>query len=86
MKLSKAVNKDSKLMAAAATSMRNLFSVSTNVQPVLKAPAPVDPDLPTTALENIASHRVLVNAGMVKGEFRNNKDGSFTQVFEYTAP
>jgi uncharacterized protein (DUF1501 family) len=48
MKLSKAVNKDSKLMAAAATSMRNLFSVSTSVQPVLKAPAPVDPDLPTT--------------------------------------
>jgi uncharacterized protein (DUF1501 family) len=47
MKLSKPVNKDSKLMAAAATSMRNLFSVSTSVQPVLKAPAPVDPDLPT---------------------------------------
>jgi len=47
IKLSKPVNKDSKLMAAAATSMRNLFSVSTSVQPVLKAPAPVDPDLPT---------------------------------------
>ena len=47
MKLSKPVKKDSKLMAAAATSMRNLFSVSTSVQPVLKAPAPVDPDLPT---------------------------------------
>ena len=40
----------------------------------------------TTAPENIASHRVLVNAGMVKGEFRNNEDGSYTQVFEYTAP
>jgi RimJ/RimL family protein N-acetyltransferase len=40
----------------------------------------------TTAPENIASHRVLVNAGMVKGEFRHNEDGSFTQVFEYTAP
>jgi uncharacterized protein (DUF1501 family) len=47
LQLSKPVNKDSKLMAAAATSMRNLFSVSTSVQPVLKAPAPVDPDLPT---------------------------------------
>jgi uncharacterized protein (DUF1501 family) len=48
LKLSKPVAKDSKLMAAAATSMRNLFSVSTNVQPVLKSPAPVAPDLPTT--------------------------------------
>jgi uncharacterized protein (DUF1501 family) len=48
MQLSKVSNKDSKLMAAAATSMRNLFSVSDSVQPVLKASAPVDPDLPTT--------------------------------------
>jgi len=48
LKLSKAVTKDSKLMAAAATSMRTLFSVSTSVQPVLKLPAPVSPDLPTT--------------------------------------
>jgi uncharacterized protein (DUF1501 family) len=46
--LSKATKMDSKLMAAAATSMRNLFSISGNVQPVLKSPAPVDPDLPTT--------------------------------------
>ena len=35
-------------MAAAATSMRNLFSVSTTVQPILKAPAPVAVDLPVT--------------------------------------
>jgi uncharacterized protein (DUF1501 family) len=48
IQLSKTSNKDSKLMAAAATSMRNLFSVSTNVLPILRAPAPVDPDLPTT--------------------------------------
>jgi uncharacterized protein (DUF1501 family) len=48
LKLSRPVAKDSKLMAAAATSMRNLFSVSTNVQPVLKSPAPVPPELPTT--------------------------------------
>jgi len=35
-------------MAAAATSMRNLFAVSTTVQPILKAPAPVALDLPVT--------------------------------------
>ena len=40
--------KDSTLMAAAATSMRNLFNISASVQPVLKLPAPVAPDLPTT--------------------------------------
>jgi RimJ/RimL family protein N-acetyltransferase len=42
--------------------------------------------LATTALENVASHRVLVKAGMSRGELRSNEDGSFTQVFEYTAP
>ena len=46
-KISTPSAKDSKLMAASATSMRNLFSVSTDVQPVLKAPAPLAPDLPT---------------------------------------
>jgi uncharacterized protein (DUF1501 family) len=46
--LSKAAKQDTKLMAAAATSMRNLFNISGSVQPVLKAPAPVAPDLPTT--------------------------------------
>ena len=40
----------------------------------------------TTAPDNTASHRVLVKAGMCKSEIRNNKDGSFTQVFKYTAP
>lgn len=45
--LSKAARTDSKLMAAAATSMRNLFNLSTSVQPILKSPAPVAPDLPT---------------------------------------
>ncbi len=48
LQLSKPARRDTKLMAAAATSMRNLFSVSTNVQPILRAPAPVSPDLPTT--------------------------------------
>ncbi len=48
LQLSKPARRDTKLMAAAATSMRNLFSVSDNVQPVLKSPAPVSPDLPTT--------------------------------------
>ena len=45
--LSKVSRSDSNLMAAAATSMRNLFSVSSTVQPVLQAPSPVNPDLPT---------------------------------------
>jgi uncharacterized protein (DUF1501 family) len=45
--LSKVSRNDSALMAAAATSMRNLFTVSTTVQPILKAPAPINPDLPT---------------------------------------
>lgn len=39
----------------------------------------------TTAPQNIASHRVLLKSGMARGELRNNEDGSFTQVFEYTA-
>ena len=47
IQLSKSARRDSKLMAAAATSMRNLFNLSTSIQPILKAPAPVAPDLPT---------------------------------------
>ena len=39
----------------------------------------------TTAPQNIASHRVLLKAGMARGELRKNEDGSFTQVFEYIA-
>jgi len=35
------------LMAAAATSMRTLFSVSNTITPILKMPAPVAEDLPT---------------------------------------
>ncbi len=46
-KLAKAASSDNKLMAAAATSMRTLFSVSNTVTPVLKLPAPVADDLPT---------------------------------------
>ncbi len=38
---------DNSLMAAAATSMRNLFNVSGTVQPILAKPAPVAEDLPT---------------------------------------
>ena len=45
--LSKVARADSPLMAAAATSMRNLFNLSTSVQPILKMPAPAAPDLPT---------------------------------------
>ena len=47
IQLSKVARTDSKLMAAAATSMRNLFNVSTSIQPILKLPAPIAPDLPT---------------------------------------
>jgi uncharacterized protein (DUF1501 family) len=47
IQLSKPARADSKLMAAAATSMRNLFSVSTSIQPILKAPIPIAVDLPT---------------------------------------
>lgn len=39
----------------------------------------------TTAPENEASHKVLLKAGMRRGELRPNDDGSFTQVFEWTA-
>lgn len=46
-KLAKAASSDNKLMAAAASSMRTLFSVSNTVTPVLKMPAPVADDLPT---------------------------------------
>jgi uncharacterized protein (DUF1501 family) len=46
--LGKSSNADSRLMAAAAQSMSNLFSVSDNVTSVLKGPAPVATDLPVT--------------------------------------
>jgi uncharacterized protein (DUF1501 family) len=43
-----AVNRsDSKLLAAAATSMRELFNLSSTITPILKAPAPAPSDLPT---------------------------------------
>lgn len=40
----------------------------------------------TTALENVASHAVLLKVGMSRGELRVEKDGSFTQIFEYELP
>ena len=46
-KLSKIERSDSKLMASAATSMRNLFSVSSTITPILKSPAPEAMELPT---------------------------------------
>lgn len=39
----------------------------------------------TTAPENLASHRVLLKAGMRRGELRRNEDGSFTQLFAWEA-
>ena len=46
--LGKSTPADSHLMAAAAQSMSNLFSVSDNVTSVLKGPAPIATDLPVT--------------------------------------
>jgi RimJ/RimL family protein N-acetyltransferase len=40
----------------------------------------------TTAPENLASHRVLEKAGMIRGALRANDDGSHTQLFAYRAP
>lgn len=40
----------------------------------------------TTAPENAASQRVLLKAGMRRGELRSHDDGGRTQVFEYDAP
>lgn len=39
----------------------------------------------TTAPQNIASHRVLLKAGMQKGELRANDDGTYTQLFQWRA-
>ena len=47
LRLSATSQKDSPLMAAAATSMRNLFNVSGSITPVLSQPAPMADDLPT---------------------------------------
>ena len=37
----------------------------------------------TTAPENVASHKVLLKAGMQRAELRDNEDGTFTQVFRW---
>lgn len=37
----------------------------------------------TTAPQNIASHRVLLKAGMKRAEIRDNEDGTHTQVFRW---
>jgi len=47
LRLSTQSQQDSKLTAAAATSMRNLFNLSSTVTPVLSQAAPVADDLPT---------------------------------------
>jgi RimJ/RimL family protein N-acetyltransferase len=39
----------------------------------------------TTAPENVASHRVLVKAGMSRGQLVREADGSSTQLFEWHA-
>ncbi|MBU3693082.1 MAG: DUF1501 domain-containing protein, partial [Candidatus Nanopelagicaceae bacterium] len=47
MKLSIVNRSDNLLQATAARSMRNLFTVSSDIAPILKAPAPAASDLPT---------------------------------------
>jgi RimJ/RimL family protein N-acetyltransferase len=39
----------------------------------------------TAAAENLASHRVLLKAGMLRGALRDNADGSRTQLFHWHA-
>ena len=46
-RLSTPSSQDSKLLAVAATSMRNLFTLSKTIAPVLKLPPPPSTDLPT---------------------------------------
>lgn len=40
----------------------------------------------TTAPANVASHRVLLKAGMERGALQNNADGSQTQLFQWRPP
>jgi len=47
-KLSVVSRQDTKLIATAATSLRNLFSLADTITPILKQPAPATPDLPTS--------------------------------------
>lgn len=46
-KISAATRTDSRLMASAATSLRNLFDLSSTITPILKQPVPEPLDLPT---------------------------------------
>ena len=39
----------------------------------------------TTALANVASHRVLLKAGMTRGEVISESDGSETQLFYWSS-
>jgi RimJ/RimL family protein N-acetyltransferase len=43
----------------------------------------VDYVIATTAPENVASHRVLLKAGMEKCQLRRDDDGAYTQLFEW---
>ena len=49
VRLSAKSQNDNSLMAAAATSMRNLFNLSGSITPVLAQPAPLADDLPTVS-------------------------------------
>lgn len=66
--ISKPSQADNKLMAAAALSMRNLFSVSANITPILTQPAPLPDDLPTISGGNAGNDSNLTQQLNVVGK------------------
>jgi uncharacterized protein (DUF1501 family) len=67
-RLSKPSQADNKHMAAAALSMRNLFSVSGTITPVLSQPAPMSDDLPTISGGNAGGDSNLTQQLNVVGK------------------
>ena len=58
-RLSLPSNSDSRLQAAAAVSMKDLFSISSTVTPILKRPAPIPDNLPSNVGGNFGSDSSL---------------------------
>lgn len=67
-RLSKPSPADNKFMASAALSMRNLFSVSGTITPVLSQPAPMSDDLPTISGGNAGGDSNLTQQLNVVGK------------------
>lgn len=61
MKLSIESKNDNLLQSMAAQSMRDLFTVSGDITPILKAPAPAAPDLPTAIGGNAGEIQTSLN-------------------------